>query len=103
MIVSFDGWYAVDWPGIMGLLTDACKAKGVSIALRHIGSVFKSAEDIEKYKKPFLSDDPGFGVVNTAGKIADIVDAGLSGKLILELTGYKTAGKGGTDVIVVYG
>lgn len=103
VLISFDGWYAVDWPGIISLISETCKERKISCAVRNIKSVFKPAEDIENYKKPFLSEDPGFGIVNTTGRIEDLFEGNLSGKLVEELAAYKTRTDGEVDALIVYG
>ena len=46
----------------------------MKISFRSIVDVFKSRDEIAAYKTAFTeTDDPGFGVVNTDGRIADIM------------------------------
>ena len=73
---AIEGWYGVDWSRLKKTLSDAAKSKGVSISIISTAGLFKSQEDIEKYRQPFVTDDPSFGRVNGQGVLEDILDAG---------------------------
>ncbi|TFG60185.1 MAG: hypothetical protein E4H36_12495, partial [Spirochaetales bacterium] len=103
VLIAFDGWYAAEWPGIIDLFADGCKSRGISLAVRHIQTVFKNAEEIEEYKKPFLSDDPGFGVVNSRGRVEDLMDGTLTGRLRDELASHTSGTAADADALIVYG
>ena len=65
-VCAFDGWYGVNWSGVISLFPN-CAAYDMSL-------VYKAPNEIAAYKKPFLTDDPGFGYVNSEGHIIDIID-----------------------------
>lgn len=63
--IAFDGWYNIDWPAIL---------KGLNAEPIPVQTLFKPAGKIEEYKRAFTeTDDPGFGVVNTDGRISDLM------------------------------
>ena len=87
--VALDGWYGVDFSGLIKLLQE----HGVQARFVNINSVYKPAAELKVYKQPFISDDPAFGYCNMEGRISDLMDADKLTQLKTELT------KG----IVVYG
>ena len=72
MVIACDGWYGVDWAGIVGRLKERA---GAAVAFIDINAAaFKSIAEIDAYKQTYLTDDPGFGSVNSAGSILDVMD-----------------------------
>jgi hypothetical protein len=69
-LVVFDGWYGVNWNRIITDLKGALP----DIRFAHSATLFKAPELIDEYRKPFLTDDPGFGWVNNQGVMEDIMD-----------------------------
>jgi hypothetical protein len=96
--IAVDGWYGVDWDAITGLIKEAEKLKGLNFRYENFSGVFKSKEDIDGYKKPFLTDDPAFGWSNTEGSIVDIVDHEK-----LNALKEKLQDSSNLDAIIVYG
>jgi hypothetical protein len=97
--LAFDGWYNVDWSAITARLSQSAAADGLKLAFCPIVESFKSRDEIAAYKRTFTeTDDPGFGMVNTGGHIADLMDAAKVAKLKADL-----AASVGTDAVIVYG
>ena len=97
--IAFDGWYDIDWPSIIARLQEKAVAAGISISYYSINTVFKPVAEIEAYKRAFTeTDDPGFGVVNTDGRISDLIAPEKVAALRRELE--TRAGKGR---VIVYG
>ena len=69
--VAFDGWYGVDFKAIVGALAEA----GCTAQFINANELYISAEALHEYKKPFITDDPGFGYCNMDGRLVDIMDA----------------------------
>ncbi|MDD5599245.1 MAG: hypothetical protein PHV82_14965, partial [Victivallaceae bacterium] len=75
---------------------------GLNFEIRDILSIFPPQPQINAYKSAFtVTDDPGFGVVNTDGRIADLLDKELVSAFIAEVKEAKETGK--TDAFIVYG
>lgn len=71
--LAFDGWYDVDWPALLAALQSRAAEVGASVTVRPITEVFQPRETLAAYKRQFTETaDPGFGVVNTEGAIADL-------------------------------
>lgn len=87
--VALDGWYGVDFADVAGRLKQA----GVDAEFVSINTVYKTWKQVEEYKKPFLTDDPGFGYCNMDGRIVDLMDGDKLAELRARL------GKG----VVIYG
>ena len=73
--IALDGWYGIDFEKIAKALADNLKAKGVEAELIAASDLYKTREEIISYNQPYVTDDPGFGKVNKAGVIEDIMDA----------------------------
>lgn len=99
--VACDGWYGVDWPAIVDGFRRMAPAVGMAVEFRDIREYFLPVEQIERYKKPFIGNDPAFGMVNTDGEISDLMDAAKLTALVSELSAAK---KGtGPGLLVVHG
>ena len=69
--IALEGWYGVDFEVVVEGLKVALDGKGEFIP---VYTLFKSIEQIKEYKQPNITDDPGFGYVNSDGKIEDLMD-----------------------------
>jgi len=74
VVIALDGWYGVNWNATLEILLQQVVSLGIKVSVENFSKVYKSPKEIEEYKKPFLTDDPGFGFSNTNGKIEDILD-----------------------------
>jgi hypothetical protein len=72
--VAIDGWYGVDWAGLQTGLREAAQAQGISLEIFSTFGLFKGAQEIEAYRRPFVTDDPSFGYVNSKGVLEDVLD-----------------------------
>jgi len=98
VIIAIDGWYGVNWPVIVETFSQKAITGGIRVSIEKFSLVLKSPEEIESYKKPFLTDDPGFGFSNTRGKMEDILDASKVEALKNKLQDTIDA-----DLVIVYG
>ncbi len=97
--IAFDGWYNIDWPAVIGALEQAAGNAGLKVAFRPITPVFLPREQIDQYKRTFTeTDDPGFGVVNADGHIADLMAPEEVAALRAGLAHWQ-----GLDAAIVYG
>ena len=102
--VAFEGWYAVDWRGITGMLAAACPDAGLKVELRDMVSVLLDPAGIAGYKRPFSRpDDPSFGWANDKGRIADIADPVKLERLKAELAGARSGKAGSPEALIVFG
>ncbi|MBN1557781.1 MAG: hypothetical protein JW951_06505, partial [Lentisphaerae bacterium] len=73
--LAFDGWYNIDWPALLQELGRQAAAADLTLDIRGTVSLFRSRADIAAYKQAFTeTDDPGFGVVNTDGRLIDLMN-----------------------------
>ena len=72
--VALDGWYAVELKQIAKKLEQELINRGLRPLLISAHELFLPLEQIKDYKKPYITDDPGFGYVNTEGSIEDLMD-----------------------------
>jgi len=98
VVIALDGWYGVNWNATLEILLQQVVSLGIKVSVENFSKVYKSPKEIEEYKKPFLTDDPGFGFSNTNGKIEDILDESK----IAALKNKLEAGKE-VDLEIVYG
>jgi hypothetical protein len=97
--VAFDGWYGIDWAALIAALQSQAAAAGLKISCRAMLGAFKSRQEIAAYKRAYTETaDPGFGVVNTEGSIADL----LSGEKLASLRA-ELAAPSGLDALIIYG
>ena len=83
--IALDGWYGINFEKIANAVADKLKAKGLRVELFNAADLYKSRDEIIAYNAPYVTEDPGFGKVNKAGVIEDIMCAdaikGLKAKL----------------------
>ena len=70
--LAIDGWYGIDYAKIAKAV--AANVKGAKVELVSATTLYKSREEIIAYNAPYVTDDPGFGKVNGAGIIEDIMN-----------------------------
>lgn len=91
--IALDGWYGVDFEIVVNGVKTALEEKGDFVPAY---TLFKSIEELKKYKQPNITDDPGFGYVNSDGKIEDLMDDAKVDELCNKI-------KASNGVIIVYG
>jgi hypothetical protein len=101
--VAFDGWYGIEWERILSPLSAELKREKCAVRMVSVNTIYKSRDEIEAYKRPFLSDDPSFGIVNAEGRIEDIVDEGRLGDLLGELSTLRKGGGEEARTSILYG
>ena len=98
--VAIDGWYGVDWAGLRTGLRDAAQAEGVSVEIIPAAGLFKSESEIDEYRRPYVTDDPSFGYVNSKGMLEDILDPAKVAALRARLENRNSAQ---AEVLIVVG
>ena len=93
--IAIDGWYGIDYAKIANALAKAVLAQGKEVTLIAADELYLSREEIIAYNQPYVTDDPGFGKVNTAGVIEDV----MSKKAIADAK----ATLDGKNVVIIYG
>ena len=93
---AFDGWYGVDFEVIVDGLKAAFKEQDITAEFVPVYTLFKSLEKLKEYKQPNITDDPGFGYVNSDGRIEDLMDFQKVDALCDKLKDSK-------DIVVIYG
>jgi hypothetical protein len=96
--IAIDGWYGVNWNALLETIILKVKSENIQFLVEQFSTVFRSPSEIENYKKPFLTDDPGFGYSNTDGKLSDILDPDKVKALKIKLQQIKDV-----DLVIVYG
>ena len=94
--IALDGWYGIDWREIVESIGAALKSKGVESKFVSARTLFSSSEQIQEYKKKFITDDPSFGWANLDGKMQDIMDDGKIQALKADMDNFSE------DVLIVY-
>ena len=83
---AIDGWYGVDWAGLVAGLREAAAAHDLGLEIFSTAALYLPAVDIDRYRRPFVTEDPSFGRVNSEGRLEDILDQAEIAKLQLQLT-----------------
>jgi len=102
MIVALDGWYGVPWNEIAASIAVHTKGSDVEVRLVSIAPAFKSPVELAAVKQKYLTDDPGFGWVNSEGLMEDLLDSERTEKIRQEILDAKNR----TDrpvVLVLFG
>ena len=99
LLMALDGWYNIDWPALTDALGQQAESSRLTLAFRPAVECFQPRDRIAAYKRAFTeTGDPGFGVVNIHGHIADLMDPAKIAALKTEL-----ANASGCDAMIVYG
>ncbi len=80
--IAIDGWYGVDFAAVASGVAAALTAKGVICRTVSAHTLFLELAALKAYKQPNITDDPGFGYVNTDGAIEELLDDAKVQKLL---------------------
>lgn len=94
-LVAVDGFVGTDWPAVRARLSSALEATGEEVQWLSTGAAFRSASEVERRLRPFITDDPVFGRLYR-GRLEELWDAGAARRLRQALTAR-------TGPTVVYG
>lgn len=72
--VAIEGWYGVDWRILQAGLISAARDCGISLEINSTAGCFRSAAEIDTYRRPYVTEDPSFGFVNSKGVLEDLLD-----------------------------
>jgi hypothetical protein len=71
--IAIDGWYGVDYKAFASAIGAELDKAGVKAKIVSTNVLARPMEEIKKYKRTFITDDPGFGYVNMTGRFIDIL------------------------------
>jgi hypothetical protein len=100
---AFDGWYGVEWEGLVKGLSEWGVKIDVSLEFVDVYSCYLGVDRVKKYREPFTEGDPGFGRVNGEGRIRDLMDRAKTGELAERISSYKKGKSKRPSALVVYG
>ncbi len=100
--LAWDGWYGVDFDKLIREFKRRAARAGLTVRAIPAGSILKSPEEIRTYRKPYVSQDPAFGVVNQHGVLEDLVDPAKQDQLLRALKAHRRKA-GEVDILLVYG
>ena len=72
--IALDGWYGVDFAMVTERLCACLQGRGIKAETIASHTLFYPPEKLKAYKQPNITDDPGFGYVNTDGCVEDLMD-----------------------------
>lgn len=75
VLIACDGWYGVDFHKVRENLNAAANRADLYVEFVEARELFQPVEQIDAYRKPYETDDPAFGWVNTEGVLQDVMDA----------------------------
>ena len=90
--VALDGWYGVDWDALVQELGQAIQTP---IEFLSAATLYQSKESMDAYRAQFL-DEGSFGVVNSEGTLAHLLDESKVQELKIKLENAQS-------LVVVYG
>ena len=73
-VAAIEGWYGVDWAVVREAMGDRAQKRGIKVEIISTAGWYRSASEIDAYRKPFVTDDPSFGYVNSKGALEDVLD-----------------------------
>jgi len=97
---AIDGWYGVDWAALRAGLRDEAAAQGLALEIASTAELYRSAQEIEAYRRPFVTDDPSFGRVNSQGVLEDIMDQEKISALKAHLDARKARPDGSSLIVL---
>lgn len=98
--IAVDGWYGVDWSGLQADLGALARQAGWSLDFISMAGCFRSPAEIDAYRRPYVTDDPSFGFVNSKGALEDLLDPQKVSALKARL---ETCKDNKTEVLIVFG
>ena len=98
--IAIDGWYGVDWPALQAGLGALATQAGCSLELISMAGCFRSPAEIDAYRRPYVTDDPSFGFVNSKGTLEDLLDPQKLSALKARL---ETRKDNAAEVVIIFG
>jgi hypothetical protein len=62
--IAFDGFLGADWTAVVAGIGDLLRSEGSELETTSTNTLFKPMDWIDRFAKPYLTNDPSFGVVN---------------------------------------
>nr|MBQ4319737.1 hypothetical protein [Clostridia bacterium] len=84
--VAIDAWYGTPVREFAAVLEDELTARGISVKSVGTSGIFITGDEMAAYKQKYITDDPGFGYVNSDTRMEDIVVPEKLNLLVSELT-----------------
>jgi len=72
--LAIDGWYGTCMKELAEAIADNLQEKCIPVELYPIVKTYVSKAEIAAYKQTYITDDPGFGWVNSKGLPEDLMD-----------------------------
>ena len=94
--LAIDGWYGVEFNGFIPLITKRLEAEGIKAVTIDANAQFKSLEEVKAFKQPNITDDPGFGYVNSTNMLEELQDPAKVEQTVSAL-------KANQGVLILYG
>ncbi len=73
-VLALDGFLGANPEGAAGQIAKLLKGRGLRSEIVNVCTLFKGQDFINKYAKPFMTEDPSFGVVCNKGRLKDLMD-----------------------------
>lgn len=104
-VMAIDGFYGINWTVIIEGLQKLFDEQSLKIETININDTFKSIKEIERYIKPYLTDDLFFGRVCNRGFIGHLMDSRKIDRLKNNLRKTKRGDidNKGLSLFIVYG
>lgn len=74
VLVAMEGWYGVEWAPLLNEVSALGKSMKIGIETVPAAGLFQPIDLIMRYKQPYLTEDPSFGIVCEDGVIEDLMD-----------------------------
>ena len=72
--IAVEAWYCVPVQQLCESLAERIQALGHTVTVKKTNELFLPQDRIREYKQQYITDDPGFGYVNSDGRIEDLLD-----------------------------
>lgn len=94
--LAIDGWYGVDFQEIVKMIVEKLCARGMEATQINANEQYKPLSQVKAFKQPNITDDPGFGYVNSENVLEELQDEEKVARV-------KEALKTNTGVMILYG
>ncbi|MGB6122744.1 MAG: hypothetical protein WBG80_12605, partial [Bacteroidota bacterium] len=73
IVVALDGFLGAQFKDVVERVSLLLSEQGLGVEAVDVSSLYKSRAGIERYVRPYLTDDPSFGIVCNNGRLKDLM------------------------------
>jgi hypothetical protein len=93
--IAFDGFLGADWTAVVDGIGNLLRSEGSALETASTNALLKPMDWIDRFAKPYLTNDPSFGIVNGRWGLGHLFDTKKLTELRGRIAGIKRGNSNG--------